>query len=183
MIGECLKFLKVIRKAQKIPAICRVVFVLCACRCLSQEWRRIRSQWRQMKNRCMSKNNHWYHIYGGRGIKVCEGWLVFENYFDWYFHQMEKHAGEENLTVDRIDTNGDYSPENCRLATLKEQANNRRTTKYFLSRSTGEKKSISQWADLHGVRRVAVELRLKFNGDPALPFTNYIQTEFELSET
>lgn len=92
---------------------------------------RLHNIWIGMKSRCYNKNNKRYKNYGGRGIKVCEEWQEFKSFYEWaiingYNQTMDR--GE--CTIDRIDINGDYSPDNCQFINIKKQQRNKTNTRY-----------------------------------------------------
>lgn len=107
---------------------------------------RLHRIWEAMKTRCNNENSHAYKYYGGRGITVCEEWEhSFENFYSWAV----ENGYMDGLSIDRIDNNKGYSPENCRWATNKEQANNRRQTR--LITFNGETHSLKEWSEITGI--------------------------------
>lgn len=98
--------------------------------------------WHCVKQRCYYKKHIGWKHYGGKGIKMCDSWRDdFKSFYDWCIDNGYK----KGLTIDRIDSNGNYCPENCRFVTYKIQGNNR-CTNVFLEYEN-ERKTISQWAD------------------------------------
>lgn len=81
--------------------------------------------WLCMKKRCLNKNNPKYYRYGGRGIKICEEWLSIENFAKWSLN----NGWKKNLTIDRIDNDGNYEPSNCRWVSVSENSRNKKSTK------------------------------------------------------
>lgn len=118
----------------------------------SQKSKTYRS-WRDMKRRCTDKKDSHYHLYGGRGIVVCERWLrSFELFLD--------DMGEcpDGLSLDRIDNNGNYEPGNCRWADYETQCNNKRTNR--LLEYNGLILTMKQWAIRIGIHYDALRARL-----------------------
>lgn len=114
----------------------------------------------KMNLRCYSKVNPAYPSYGGRGITICPEWLGehgFENFVKWAL----ENGYADNLSIDRIDNDKGYSPDNCRWATAKEQANNTRSTVFLTYK--GETKSASEWSEITGIRQDTLTMR-KRNG-------------------
>lgn len=105
-----------------------------------------RTKYKSLKD----KKNYW-----GRGISVCKEWEDFSRFYEWSL----KNGYSDNLTIDRIDVNGDYCPENCRWATRKEQSNN--TTKNVRICFFGKEKTISEWSDYLNISYNTLWKRIK----------------------
>lgn len=120
-----------------------------SCGCLKRERSdnkvfdtRLHSIWNNMKDRCKNHNNPNYKHYGGRGISICDEWKDFRTFKDW----AESHGYTDELTIERIDVNGNYCPQNCRWATVKEQAQNKRNTLLYLYK--GKVVTLSELAEI-----------------------------------
>lgn len=96
--------------------------------------------WIEMRRRCRSPKHRNFHLYGGRGIKVCEDWEDFEHFFAWAI----SNGYKEGLTIDRIDNNRGYEPGNCRWTTQLHQNNNTRRTRKVTYK--GKTQSLADWA-------------------------------------
>lgn len=106
---------------------------------------RIYNIWRNMKYRCEHKDHPQYIDYGGRGIYVCEEWHDFMMFYKW----ATENGYQDNLTIDRIDNNNGYSPDNCRWVDAKIQGNNKRNN--LIVEFKGKPMTISQISDLTGI--------------------------------
>lgn len=96
--------------------------------------------WKTMKARCYNSNAENYNRYGGRGITICDDWL---NSFEMFYRWSIKNGYQEGLTIDRIDNNGNYEPNNCRWTDRIMQANNRQTNHKLVYKETTQ--NLSQW--------------------------------------
>lgn len=94
---------------------------------LKRDYPRLYTIWKLMHKRCEDETNNMYYLYGGRGVKVCEDWTSLKSFIDW----ANKNGYSDDLTIDRVDSNKNYSPENCRWVTRTIQNRNKRATKYI----------------------------------------------------
>ena len=111
---------------------------------------RIYHIWSDMKSRCLSEKDNAYCYYGGRGITVCDEWKN-ENGFIAFKNWAYANGYSDDLSLDRIDVNGNYEPDNCRWVTQKIQSNNRRDTIYLTM--DNETHALTIWAEKINVRR------------------------------
>lgn len=111
--------------------------------------------WWAMRQRCNNKNSKSYHNYGGRGITVCSEWNAsFDNFYYWSYD----NGYEDGLQIDRINNDGNYSPDNCRWVDRETQANNRRNVKLY--KIDGQEKSLPQWCREYNASYYTVRQRV-----------------------
>ena len=122
-------------------------------------WDRLYHIYRAMVVRCTRPEHPTYKRYGARGIKVCDEWL--NDNLSFYYWAMS-HGYRENLTLDRIDVNGDYSPENCRWADWVTQNNNMRSNRILTV--NGESHTLAQWARITGLMPRTIASRIDLCG-------------------
>ena len=140
----------------------------CSCGCFKQEDTKRRAtkhnlygcnlywRWSNMIQRTTNPKDKFYKDYGGRGIIVCENWRKnFKEFYDW----SKNNGYKRGLTLDRIDVDGNYCPENCRWTTQKQQARNKRNN-HILS-FNGEKHCISEWSEITGISYSALKYRIR----------------------
>lgn len=123
---------------------------------MGKERKRLKSIYNGMRLRCYNENNINYKYYGGKGVTICDEWLLsFENFFDWAIN----NGYNENLTIDRIDSEKEYSPDNCKWSTKKEQAYNRSmSVKLTLN---GRTMHMTEWAEELGIDKKTLSWRYR----------------------
>lgn len=120
---------------------------------------RLYNEWQNMKARCYRKSTKQFYNYGGRGIVVCDEWKnSYEKFRDWAL----ANGYNNNLTLDRINVDGNYEPDNCRWITNKDQQNNRRDNR--LLTCDGETKTMAEWSEITGIKTRVISNRIDRNG-------------------
>lgn len=114
--------------------------------------------WKQMRIRCNCKSNPNYKFYGGRGITICEEWDDFSKFREWAL----KNGYAENLTIERVDVDGNYCPDNCTWILRNEQAKNTRNCKYY--EHDGLKMCHNDWARHLGINPSTLTERIHRHG-------------------
>lgn len=118
---------------------------------------RLYSIWTSMKTRCYNSNHEAYARYGGRGIAVCDEWRNdFMSFYNWAL----SHGYNDTLTIDRIDNNKGYEPNNCRWTTRKQQSRNLRNNKNITI--NGETRCLTEWCNILGLNYYTVWERLNY---------------------
>lgn len=125
---------------------------------------RLYKVWDNMKARCYNPNNTNYYLYGGRGITICNEWKNdFDSFAKWAIeHGYNENAPKGQCTIDRIDNNKGYSPENCKWVTIGENLNNKRNCRTFTH--NGKTQSLADWARELGMDYNALLSRMYRNG-------------------
>lgn len=119
---------------------------------------RLHRIWHSMYCRCYYSSTNQYKNYGGKGIKVCEEWKHdqgFINFYNWAIN----NGYDDKLTLDRIDNEKDYCPENCRWSTPKFQSNHKTNNVYYTY--NGKTQTSKQWCDEYGISQTTLNDRLK----------------------
>lgn len=112
--------------------------------------KRLHKIWESMKERCFYTKHPHYHSYGGRGITVCKEWMEYLPFAKWAF----RNGYSSTLSIDRIDVDGNYEPNNCRWIPMQEQHNNKRTNHFIYA--NGERMTVSQCAEKYDIPKSTV---------------------------
>ena len=125
--------------------------------------------WCSMINRCKNKNDKRYKDWGGRGIRVCDRWIKKPDGFRNFLEDMGKRPGKD-YSIDRIDNDGNYCPENCKWSTRSEQVRNRRERKNYKRKDNinvtwhGETHHLGEWAKILDIKYNTLYMRYKRYG-------------------
>ena len=148
-----------------------------SCGCLNRELvtthgkskERLYRIWNNMLRRCSNPSSQSYNYYGGRGIIVCPEWLNFESFYEWAID----NGYNDTLSIDRIDTNGNYEPKNVRFVSNKVQQNNKRNNHYIAY--NGKTQTVAQWAEDLGINANTLYFRLSSGWSPEEALTTPVR--------
>lgn len=157
-----------------------------SCGCLRDEQNRVAgfkhglrsspiySSWHSMKQRCLNPNAQSYHYYGGRGITIFDEWKDdFMNFYNWAI----ENGYTEGMTIERIDVNGNYEPDNCTWIPQSEQSNNTRRNKPVAF--NGKTKNVTEWSKELGFNRGMLRKRLSSGWSIERALTTPVQTKYQ----
>ena len=113
------------------------------------------NKWGSMKTRCYYPKSKDYKNYGGRGIKICDEWLNYDNFRNWSIST----GYQEGLTIDRIDNDRNYEPSNCKWITMKEQQRNKRNNRIITY--NGKSLTLVEWGEIYNINPDRIGARLK----------------------
>jgi hypothetical protein len=143
-VGEMERLIRLIRSAYPKPRTSAPL--------LGRKHKRAYKSWVGLRQRCTNPDNPSFAYYGGKGVTFCERWECFDNFLS------DMGDPAPGLTLERIDVNGNYSPENCRWATKKEQSRNRTTSRFITA--FGKTRSLVDWCQETGLNPSTLSLRI-----------------------
>lgn len=117
-------------------------------------WSRLYRIWTLMKQRCVNQDLNYYDRYGGRGVSVCDEWMEFEAFAMWAM----ENGYKDDLSIDRINVDGNYEPKNCKWSTDVQQQRNKRNNHFITIK--GETKTIAEWAEISGLPYKTLQRRI-----------------------
>ena len=121
---------------------------------------RLYAVWQGMRYRCNNPNSKFFDRYGGRGISICEEWNDYAKFREWALKNgYDENAPKGGCTIDRIDNDKGYSPDNCRWVSSKEQCNNRSSN--HIIEYNGQSHTLQEWADILGIRKDTLRRRIE----------------------
>jgi len=129
--------------------------------------------WKGIKRRCFKPKSKGFINYGGRGIAICDDWMSFENFYQWAVN----NGYSDNLTIERIDVNGNYEPKNCKWITMSMQGRNKRNNKTITF--NGITKTYVEWEEYLGFPLQTITKR-KYKGWDDIKILTTIQKKVEL---
>ena len=131
--------------------------------------KRLYNIWRNMKSRCLNEKFNTFERYGGRGINVCDEWLRYDKFYEWAL----RNGYSDNLTIDRIDNNANYCPENCRWVDMKTQCNN--TSKNHTICFNNEIHTLSEWAEKLNINKNTLRRRIHLGWNEIKALTTLVK--------